>query len=73
MLEEIAEAQAWATWQANTAQLMRTHNIDHATAVRWLMEAEDVYGDRGYYLYCCGLDSKRWEAVFGSPRYTVVS
>jgi hypothetical protein len=35
---------------------MRDNNVDRATALRWDMDAMDVNGDMGYYIYLWNMD-----------------
>mgnify|MGYP003349977037 CR=1 FL=1 len=54
--ERKAEARAKLRWEAHIAGLMQDNSVDRATALRWDMDAMDVNGDMGYYIYLWNMD-----------------
>ena len=54
--ERAAQAEQKKLWEAHIAGIMRDNNVDRATALRWDMDAMDVNGDMGYYIYLWNMD-----------------
>lgn len=57
--EKIAEDRAYAKWDARMTANMAQFNIDRETAIRWDRQAEDDFGDLGYYCWNQGFDVSR--------------
>lgn len=55
--EAQADIQLKVKFDAHIAGLMKDHNIDKATALRWDMDAMDVDGDLDYYFWNWGFNS----------------
>ena len=54
--ERAAQAEQKKLWEAHIAGIMRDNNVDRATALRWDMDAMDVNGDMGYYVFLWNMD-----------------
>ena len=54
--ERAAQAEQKKLWEAHIAGIMRDNNVDRATALRWDMDAMDVNGDMGYYIFLWNMD-----------------
>ena len=54
--ERAAQTEQKKLWEAHIAGIMRDNNVDRATALRWDMDAMDVNGDMGYYIYLWNMD-----------------
>lgn len=58
-----AQAQSLIRWKARIAELMATHAISRADAIRWDMQAYGDVHDVDRYAWVCGLDWMMGEQI----------